>query len=105
MAKAEWIPAHLEYDGEAEVDKYFDSRVIEGENGRFTGFFRGHEMFGAKIKIPEGYRACTVKTENRKITPVKELEMIRVWDLDVPSLEMAQGFLDVIEVAKILAED
>lgn len=105
MEKAEWLPAHLEFDGEAAVDKYFDSRVVDGGNGRFTGFFRGHEMFGAKIEIPNGYRACTVSTENKKITLVRDLDMIRVWDLDVPSLDMAQGFLDVIAVSKILAED
>ena len=105
MSKAEWIPAHLEFDGPAKVDQYFDTRIMEKPNGGFIGFFRGHEIVGKDLSIPEGYHACVVTTEDKKITPVEEIGRVRVWDLDNPSLEMSMQFIDVIAVSKILAED
>lgn len=46
IKKAEWIPAHLNYEGPAKVEQYFDSRVVTNEDGTLTGFFRGHMLYG-----------------------------------------------------------
>jgi hypothetical protein len=103
--KAEWIPAHLSYDGPAKIAEYFDSRITEGEDGSLIGFFRGHELTGKVLEIPEGYHACMVSMEGDRIEQVQELTQVRVWDLDVPSLEVTMEFTDVIEIGRILSED
>jgi hypothetical protein len=103
--KAEWIPAHLNYDGPAKVAEYFDSRITEGENGRQIGFFRGHELVGKFLPIPEGYQACIVSAENDRIEKIQELTQVRVWDLDLPSLGVTMEFTDVIEIGRLLSED
>jgi hypothetical protein len=103
--KAEWLPAHLAYNGPAKVAEYFDSRVLDGPNGRFIGFFRGHEMVGKVLEIPPGYHACVVSTEGHKLEVLDEVDPVRVWDLDAPSLDVAMQFTDAIEIGRILAED
>jgi hypothetical protein len=103
--KAEWIPAHLDYNGPAKVAEYFDSRIVEAENGRLIGFFRGHELAGKVLDIPEGYHACIVSTEGGTIETMQEVGMIRVWDLDAPSLGAAMQFTDVIEIGRLLSQD
>ena len=103
--KAEWIPAHIEYEGHAKVSEYFDCRVRNGEDGKYIGFFRGHEIVGKDLEIPDGYEACLVSTKGKKIEKIADVSNIRVWDLDAPSLDAAMKFTDVIDVAKILAED
>ena len=103
--KAEWIPAHLDYEGPAKVEEYFDSRVKEGENGKFIGFFRGHELVGKELQIPDGYEACLVSKKDKKLEKISQISKIRVWDLDAPSLELSLQFSDVLTIGKILAED
>ncbi|OHS98110.1 hypothetical protein TRFO_35531 [Tritrichomonas foetus] len=103
--KAEWIPAHLEYEGPAKVSEYFDSRVQEGENGKYVGFFRGHEMVGKYLDIPEGYGAYVVSAKDKKLEKMSDITKIRVWDLDAPSLDASLQFTDIVTVGQILAED
>ena len=103
--KAEWIPAHLEYEGVAKVEEYFDSRVQEGKDGKYIGFFRGHELVGKELEIPEGYEACLVSKKDKKLEKISDISKIRVWDLDTPSLDMSLQFTDVLTIGKILAED
>ena len=103
--KAEWIPAHLTFNGPAKVSEYFDSRIVERPNGRFIGWFRGHEMVGKYLEIPEDYHACMVAIEDKKIIYGPEIEKVRVWDLDAPSLDNAMQFTDIIAVSKILVDD
>ncbi|KAK8889762.1 hypothetical protein M9Y10_034516 [Tritrichomonas musculus] len=103
--KAEWIPAHLDYEGPAKVEEYFDSRVQKGEDGQYIGFFRGHELVGKDLEIPEGYEACLVSKKDKKLEKISQISNIRVWDLDAPSLDMSLQFTDVLLLGRILAED
>jgi hypothetical protein len=68
--KAEWIPAHLNYDGPAKVAEYFDSRISEGDDGRMIGFF----------PIPDGYDPCVVSIEGDRVEKIRDLTQIRIWE-------------------------
>lgn len=103
--KAEWIPAHLNYDGPAKVEQYFDSRVVANEDGSYNGFFRGHLLYGKDLPLPEGYKSYLVSTENKQIRKEAELNPIRIWDLDTPSLEASMKFTDVVKIGQLLSED
>ena len=103
--KAEWIPAHINYDGPAKVSQYFDSRISEDKNGQFIGFFRGHQLFGKNLTLPDGYKPFLVTTDKGTIQKVADIGQVRLWDLDSPSLEFSLQFTDVIKVSDILAED
>lgn len=103
--KAEWIPAHINYDGPAKVNQYFNSRVKPTGNDNFVGFFRGHELIGRNLSLPEGYEASLVSIEGDKITKVSDIGNVRVWDNDIASLDFSMQFTDVISISNILAED
>lgn len=103
--KAEWIPAHLEYNGKAKVEEYFDSRIKQVDDNKFIGFFRGHELVGKELEIPEGYEACLVSKKDKKLEKISDISQIRVWELDTPTLDMTLKFTDVLTIGRILAED
>jgi hypothetical protein len=105
VVKAEWVPGHVEYEGPAKVSEYFDSRIQTGKNGQIIGFFRGHELVGRQLPIPENYCMSLVTVKDRKLEQVEALDPVRVWDVDGPSLDVTLQFADIIEVGRILAED
>lgn len=103
--KVEWIPAHLEYEGPAKVEEYFDSRIIPGENGKFIGFFRGHELVGKNFEVPENYEVSLVAPQDETLQKLAAVSNLRIWDLDEQSLENSLQFTDVITVGNILMTD
>ncbi|KAH0791743.1 ribonuclease H2 subunit C [Histomonas meleagridis] len=103
--KAEWIPAHINYDGPAKVSQYFDSRISENKNGQYIGFFRGHQLFGKYLELPDGYKPVIVTTDEGELKKIADVGQVRLWDLDTPSLEFSLQCTDVIKVSDILAED
>jgi hypothetical protein len=105
VLKAEWVPGHIDYEGRAKVSQYFDSRVVPGKNGGLIGFFRGRELAGKPLQVPDGYCTSLIKMEDGKIREVQAIEPIRVWDVNVPSLDATMQVIDAIEVGRILAED
>ena len=77
----------------------------EDKDGKFIGVFRGHQLFGKNLTLPEGYKPYFVKTDGGAIQKVSDIRQVRLWDLDTPSLEFSLQFTNVIKVSNILAED
>ncbi|QRV73731.1 ribonuclease H2 non-catalytic subunit domain-containing protein [Ceratobasidium sp. AG-Ba] len=99
------LPFHIEHDGSAPVDTYF--HVGQDENGNKTAAFRGREMYGLDLALPEGYLGVILRTgEDDKTEPKKKshaidvdgeddasgtrlgpgesFEKIRIWRADAP---------------------
>ncbi|CAH0731215.1 unnamed protein product, partial [Brenthis ino] len=83
--RAHYVPCKIEEDGPANVNKYFEPYVIENENGELSATFRGHQLDGVKMQLPEGYRAV-VLTEAKR--PLAE-------DAD-RKFQVAGGFKEII---------
>lgn len=103
--KVEWVPGRLPTDHEANVEAYFDSRVKQLDNGYLVGFFRGRELCGKPLEIPEGYTSKIVKIENGEIKDHKEVSKITMWDINKIQLDKAADFFDMIEISNALATD
>ncbi|EAY09446.1 hypothetical protein TVAG_126070 [Trichomonas vaginalis G3] len=103
--KVEWIPGRLPTDHEANVEAYFDSRVKKLDNGYLVGFFRGRELCGKPLELPEGYTQKIVKIEDGHIKDFKEVSKVTMWDLNKPQLDKAADFFDLVEISQALASD
>lgn len=53
------LPVHIEYDGPAPVDTYFNP--TKDENGKVAAF-RGRIMRGVDLALPEGYAGVVLNT-------------------------------------------
>ncbi|QRV88532.1 ribonuclease H2 non-catalytic subunit domain-containing protein [Ceratobasidium sp. AG-Ba] len=99
------LPFHIEHDGPAPVDTYF--HVGQDENGNKTAAFRGREMYGVDLALPEGYAGMILRTGEDDKTEIKKkshvvdvdeeddasgtrlgpgelFEKIRIWRADAP---------------------
>lgn len=103
--KAEWLPAHIDYDGPARVSQYFDTRVRSTDSGDYVGFFRGRALVGRDLSLPAGYEAALVTTDGGALTRVGRIGRVRVWGADAASLDFAMQLTDVITVSDIIAAD
>jgi hypothetical protein len=103
--KAEWIPGHIGFEGKAKVSQYFDCRLVPGKNGELIGFFRGRELAGKPLQVPDGYCTSLIKTEDGKIREVQAIEPVQVWDVNGSLLDATMQVTDAVEVGRILAED
>ena len=103
--KVEWIPAHLRKDSEAKVDMYFDSRVIDGKNGRKIGFFRGRELAGFVFSPPEGYKQEIVRIQDHGIEKELDIDQLTIWETQPSLLEKVPEFFEVAALSQALAED
>ncbi|QRV88537.1 ribonuclease H2 non-catalytic subunit domain-containing protein [Ceratobasidium sp. AG-Ba] len=78
------LPLHIEHDGPAAVETYF--HVGQNENGNKTAAFRGREMHGVDLALPEGYAGVILRTgEDHKTEPKQKSHVIDVDEEGVAS--------------------
>ncbi|XP_045456128.1 ribonuclease H2 subunit C [Melitaea cinxia] len=64
--RAHFVPCNIEEDGPANVSKYFEPYVADN-GGELTATFRGHNLDGVKMNLPDGYRAIVVTEAKRPL--------------------------------------
>ncbi|XP_022331402.2 ribonuclease H2 subunit C-like [Crassostrea virginica] len=110
-----FFPCEIKYNGEAEVDRYFNTSVkkCEGEDGEtFKASFRGRPLNGKIENVPSGYTGIIMKEhrrpfseeEERTVTVTHTFDKFHYWNLDKkPSADdRYTQMLDWIEVSKTL---
>ncbi|XP_059050262.1 ribonuclease H2 subunit C [Achroia grisella] len=63
-----FMPCKVEEDGPANVRKYFEPYIKEDENGDLSATFRGRQLDGVKMALPDGYRAVVITEAKRPLT-------------------------------------
>ncbi|XP_050360377.1 ribonuclease H2 subunit C [Nymphalis io] len=65
--RAHYIPCKIEEDGPANVKKYFEPYITENEE-ELSATFRGHNLDGIKMKLPDGYKAVILTEAKRPLS-------------------------------------
>jgi hypothetical protein len=55
------LPLHIEHDGPAPIDTYFN--IDRDDNGNKVATFRGRMMYGVDLALPEGYAGVVLQTD------------------------------------------
>lgn len=66
--RVHFIPARLNKDSAADVDKYFDQFTEAQSSDILTNALRGRPMIGAKMDIPEGWVGAVYSERKRPLT-------------------------------------
>lgn len=111
-----FFPCEIKYNGEAEVDRYFNTSIKEckREDGEemLTATFRGRPLNGKIERVPSGYTGIIMKEQRRPFTEEEErtvtvthtFDKFHYWNLDKkPSADdRFSQMLDWVELSKTL---
>ncbi len=81
------LPCNIEFDGTAPVNSYF--QISEGKRDQMLTHFRGRELVGKKLKLPDGVIGLNAVQDTRKQSDNIHWEItgnfheINVWQHDV----------------------
>jgi hypothetical protein len=81
------LPCNIEFDGTAPVNSYF--QISEGKRDQMLAHFRGRELVGRKLKLPDGVIGLNAVQDTRKQSDNINWEItgnfdeINVWQHDV----------------------
>lgn len=79
-AKVQLLPCNIDYDGKARVEEYFIEEPVEGQT-YIRSHFRGRELLGSTISLPEGYKGIIgTKDSPTTIHVEKEFKEITSWN-------------------------
>ncbi|KAM7342321.1 ribonuclease H2 subunit C [Cochliomyia hominivorax] len=111
--KLHFLPAKIQGDGQANVEKYFDPYTRK-DHGILTNALRGYPLQGEILKVPDGYKGLVLQ-ETRKPLDEEADRTLRIkgcfedftyWNYDkIPSL--SDGYkqaLKVLNLAEVLSE-
>ncbi|CUA75661.1 hypothetical protein RSOLAG22IIIB_05994 [Rhizoctonia solani] len=87
MSTPQLLPLHIDYDGPAPVETYF--QVIKDSNGSQVASFRGRALHGLNLSLPEGYSGAVLSTKpdkngDKRLESVSNFSEITLWRADVP---------------------
>ncbi len=104
------LPCDIDYNGPAPVTSYFQISEGKRRNDEMTAHFRGHELIGKKVKLPEKITGLNVTQDMRnqskelKWAVVGEFKEINVWQHDVaPDVNQIEECLDWFELASAVS--
>ncbi|XP_042226890.1 ribonuclease H2 subunit C-like [Homarus americanus] len=115
----QYLPCNIEYDGKADINKFFNIYVDEEVTGDgkeektgLKGMFRGYPLRGCVAKVPEGYKGVVLKEtrptlsadEDRTMRGVCQFKSFTFWNWDrEPSRgDRYQQAMDWIDVANAI---
>jgi len=107
------IPAEINYDGEANVSRYFDSQpTVPVDTTEQKSTFRGRPLKGVEVKIPTGYHGMIVTKkkmvasdkQNQTLHAEKNFDQFMLWNLeDCPSSnDVMQKTFDWLSIANVI---
>ncbi|KAA0201963.1 hypothetical protein HAZT_HAZT003921 [Hyalella azteca] len=68
----QYIPCHIEFDGEANLNKYFtpfvQKKLDESHEKCLTSSFRGYPLCGKQMKVPDNFVGVVMK-ESKSVEP------------------------------------
>lgn len=112
------LPCRVEYNGTAEVAKYFHSSVRDDENEQLTASFRGRPLNGQALRLPAGYtgfvlkesRRPFVEEEDRNVNITHKFKELTYWNLDKTTsvndnLQRALGWAAIAKAVHGQADD
>ncbi|KFM59927.1 Ribonuclease H2 subunit C, partial [Stegodyphus mimosarum] len=70
------MPCKIEYDGNANVSKFYASNIRE-ENGVLKSSFRGHPLQGQIVQVPNGYKGVVLE-ENPKFSSSEDKREFKI---------------------------
>jgi hypothetical protein len=81
------LPCNIEFDGTAPVSSYF--QISEGKREQMIAHFRGRELVGRKLKLPDGVIGLNAVQDTRKQSDNINWEItgnfdeVNVWQHDI----------------------
>ncbi|KAL0274275.1 UNVERIFIED_CONTAM: hypothetical protein PYX00_006742 [Menopon gallinae] len=88
------LPCVIKRNGPANVTKYFQSSIIEGDGGVLSTSFRGYPLLGKEINVPKNYTGVVLQEpqtklseeSNRNVYTIASFDKLTYWNYDrVPS--------------------
>lgn len=110
--KLHYLPAKIQGDGPANVEKYFDP-YTRAEDGVLTNSLRGYPLQGKVLKVIDGYKGLVLQETRKPLDEAADrilrikgsFEEFTYWNYDkIPS--NADGFhqaLQVLDIAKVVS--
>ncbi|XP_027238125.1 uncharacterized protein [Penaeus vannamei] len=115
----QFVPCKIEHDGEAEVEKFFNTYVREEKNDEegkeekvLKGTLRGYPLSGCVIDVPKGYTGIVLKEtrptlnseESRTMRVISQFKQFTYWNWDrEPSRgDKYQQAMDWAEIADVI---
>ncbi|EDV23685.1 Ribonuclease H2 subunit C [Trichoplax sp. H2] len=88
-AKLHLLPCTIDYNGQANIDSYFEPTIKKnGED--LSATYRGRPLCGAKMEVPDNYIGCVLKEtqkpfgedEDRRLKISSHFKELTYWNLD-----------------------
>eukprot|EP00058_Branchiostoma_floridae_P025003 XP_002610493.1 hypothetical protein BRAFLDRAFT_117815 [Branchiostoma floridae] len=106
--KLHLLPCEIEHTGPAQVAQYFTPSIRDNGHGVLQASFRGRELRGGTVSLPEGYTGLVLKEKYKAVSDEEarvfhagqKFQEFTYWNMETPpsrndALQKAMHWLDI----------
>lgn len=104
-AQVHYLPCSIRYDGPAPIQSFMHIEQSTTHPNELTTTFRGRELHGRKVIVPDGVSAVWVRPgRGSKLDIVDAVTTIHVWEHGVaPDVSCVTDYLQWLDIAKAVS--
>ncbi|XP_078671785.1 ribonuclease H2 subunit C-like [Branchiostoma floridae x Branchiostoma belcheri] len=111
-AKLHLLPCEVEHTGPAQVARFFTPGVRDSGQGALQASFRGRELRGENVTLPDGYTGLVLKEKHKAVSDeearvfhaAQKFQEFTYWNMETPPSKNdgLQKALHWLEISKAI---